>query len=88
MLFLIHENHTVSDLECQYKIFADNTKLYLCYGSQEFSTGEAAVQRDINALVHTSKSWGLEMNVSKCVCLRFCFRALDAQRVGDFSYIG
>ena len=72
----------MSDLECQYKIFADDTELYLCYGSQEFSTGEATVQRDINALIHTSKSRGLEMNVSECVCSR----AVDAQHVGDSPY--
>ena len=86
LLFLIYVNHTISNLECHYKIFADDTKLYLSYSSQEFSTGETAVQRDIDALVHTSKSWGLEMNVSKCVCLRFCSRALDAQHVGDSPY--
>ena len=27
LLFLIYVNHTVSDLECHYKIFADNTQL-------------------------------------------------------------
>ena len=47
LLFLIHVNYIVPVLECRYKIFADDTKLYLCYGSQEFSTAEAAVQRDI-----------------------------------------
>ena len=86
LLFLIYVNHTVSGLMCNYKIFADDTKLYLCYGSQEFSAGEAAVQRDIDVLVDTSRSWGLLMNVSKCVCLRFCSRSLAAQHDGESPY--
>ena len=39
------------------------------------SSGEQVLQDDIDTLVSTSRSWGLIMNVSKCVCIRFCSRS-------------
>ena len=75
ILFLIYVNHVVSNLSCNFKIFADDVKLYLCYSSSNVSSGEQVLQSDIDTLVNTSRSWGLIMNVSKCVCIRFCSRS-------------
>ena len=43
--------------------------------------------RDINILVETSVSWGLNMNASKCVCVRFSPRASGADFEGISPYV-
>ena len=70
VLFLIYVNHVVADLKCNYKLFADDIKLYLC-GVSNRQVYEQVVQRDIDILVSTSESWGLTMNIEKVVCIRF-----------------
>ena len=72
VLFLIYVNHTVSQLKSKYMIFADDIKLYLAHpdgGHGQSSHNQ--LQHDVNTLVETSRSWGLDMNASKCSCLRF-----------------
>ena len=71
ILFLIYVNHTVSNLTSNYKLFADDIKLYLTRVLNNPVHDVATLQQDIDTLVHTSSSWGLEMEASKCVCLRF-----------------
>ena len=71
VLFLIYVNYAVSNLECSYKLFADDIKLYLCRETKNEPLYEQRLQRDIDNLVATSESWGLHMNSSKGVCIRF-----------------
>ena len=71
VLFLVYVNHVVQRLSCNFKIFADDIKLYISNLPLESTTNIVALQQDIDTLSTTSSSWGLEMNVSKCVCLRF-----------------
>ena len=52
-------------------MFADDIKLYLCQETKNEPLYEQRLQRDIDSLVATSESWGLHMNSSKVVCIRF-----------------
>ena len=86
MLFLIYVNHVVDSLVCNYKIFADDIKLYITNKPLDKASGIEQLQRDINTLVETAKSWGLCMNVSKCKCLRFGPRSLGNCDTGRSPY--
>ena len=68
ILFLVYINHIAATLTCQYKIFADDLKIYACINNTGDTT---AFQEDINRLHSTAKSWGLHMNTRKCAALRF-----------------
>ena len=71
VLFLIYVNHVVSNLQSKYKIFADDLKVYLSVKCDDCESLAQSIQTDINILYETSLSWGLEMNVRKCKCIRF-----------------
>ena len=86
VLFLIYVNHAVSQLVCNYKIFADDIKLYISSKPMDTATGIEHLQRDINTLVDTAASWGLSMNVGKCTCLRFGPRSLGNCNIGPSPY--
>ena len=86
-LFLIYVNHVVSGLSCRYKIFADDIKLYLSSMPQTNERGITDLQSDIDLLVNTAASWGLNMNVSKCACLRFGPRTLGPCSEGQSPYL-
>ena len=86
ILFLIYVNHVVQNLSSKYKIFADDIKLYVSSTSRGPSERIAELQQDINMLVRTGESWGLMMNVTKCVCLRFGPRSLGECSRGRSPY--
>ena len=74
LLFLIYVNHIGSKLTSNYKIFADDLKLYACVNPSLSGAcpGTAqSIQADINTLHGTSESWGLTLNREKCAVLRF-----------------
>ena len=67
-------NHIGSKLTSNYKIFADDLKLYACVNPSLSGAcpGTAqSIQADINTLHGTSESWGLTLNREKCAVLRF-----------------
>lgn len=70
LLFLVYINHVASQLSSNFKIFADDLKIYALI-DQSNPDAEALVQTDIATLSHTSESWGLNLNASKCAVLRF-----------------
>ena len=76
LLFLVYVNNIADQLSTNYKIFADDLKLYACVGFR-FSgnapppSSVTEVQRDIDALHSTASSWGLAMNPKKCVVIHF-----------------
>ena len=86
ILFLIYVNHVVNGLTCMYKIFADDIKLYISSSPRDAVTGVEELQLNIDMLVETSKSWGLRMNVDKCVCLRFGPRSVGSCSSGLSPY--
>jgi hypothetical protein len=74
ILFLIYVNHITSGLQCQYKAFADDYKLYFqfpvkCGGSAYH--GVWRLQDSLNRVDFVSRSWNLKLNTDKCVCMRF-----------------
>ena len=71
LLFLIYINHAVNSISCNFKIFADDIKFYLSLPHNNNEVYCEALQSDIDCLVQAGASWGLEMNVNKCVCMRF-----------------
>ena len=71
ILFLVYINQIAANLTCQYKIFADDLKIYTCIDSVDTEAGTMTLQSDINLLHSTAKSWGLHMNSRKCAALRF-----------------
>ena len=84
VLFLIYVNHLSSFLNCKYMLFADDIKLYLSFDVTDLSYGVQMGQDEIDSLVRTSDAWGLKMNVSKCVCIRFS-RRLHSLPFSDIS---
>ena len=73
-LFLVFVNHIAAHLSCQYKIFADDLKIYLKVSSPNSDNHlqhAQTCQNDINILERTAHSWGLRLNRDKCVVLRF-----------------
>ena len=65
LLFLIYINHIGSKLSSDYKIFADDLKIYACVNpslSVAYPGAAPSIQADINALHRTSESWGLTLN--------------------------
>ena len=69
ILFLIYVNHVVSQLNCEFKIFADVIKIYLSFNVDDYNQSLQMGQANIDSLVHTGNSWGLKMNSGKCVCV-------------------
>ena len=75
LLFLIYINSIAANLACNYKIFADDLKLYACihqHPNHDQLPAVPDIQSDIDNLFNTSTSWGLKMNAKKCAVLRFC----------------
>ena len=52
-------------------LFADDIKLYLKFDLSCYDENIGRAQDNINMLARVSGAWGLNMNVAKCVCLRF-----------------
>ena len=86
VLFLLYINHVVSDIKCNFKIFADDVKLYLSFPVGSSGEGIAALQSNIDTLVSTSASWNLFINPEKCVVLRFSPRMSPLQSSGLSPY--
>ena len=86
LLFIIYVNFVVSDINCYYKVFADDVKLYLVLDRENLVQMSPVFQQDIDTLVNTSASWGLNMNGNKCVAMRFCPSSSDIQVSGVSPY--
>ena len=74
ILFLVFINHIASGLTCQYKIFADDLKIYMRINHTTADTYTHDVRRcqtDIDTLQTTASSWGLKLNQDKSVVIRF-----------------
>ena len=74
LLFLVYIDSIASQLNSEYKIFADDLKMYACVKHAPGTTPaltNALVQSDIDTLQATAASWCLKMNPKKCAVLRF-----------------
>ena len=86
LLFLIYVNYVIYDIPCFSKVFADDTKLYLGYSRDVSNPSVASFQQCIDKLVNESISWGLRMNASKCVVMRFCSNSPTITVTGPSPY--
>ena len=92
LLFLVYVNSVASQICSDYKIFADDIKLYACVSHARPSTSSLTpsssysqhVQKDIDTLHSTAASWGLKMNLKKCIALRFPGSGSNQGRSGYF----
>ena len=76
VLFLIFINSIASNLSSSYKIFADDLKIHASFSRHQHSpflpcSTLPQIQADIDVLFATARSWGLQMNRSKCTVIRF-----------------
>ena len=81
LLFLIYINSVAAQLTSQYKIFADDLKIYACIqhllSASDPPSSTLNVQTDIDILRATASSWGLHMNTKKCAVIRFSMARRD-----------
>jgi len=80
ILFLIFVNNIAANLTCQYKIFADDLKMYMRIRHDCVSHHQEDLrlcQEDINTLCHTASSWNLKLNRDKCAVIRFHRKCRD-----------
>ena len=80
ILFLVYINYIAAHLKCQYKIFADDLKIYAYVDDTDNDSSTSTLQSDINHLYKTAKSWGLNLNIKKCATLRFQRRSHTLDR--------
>ena len=74
ILFLVYVNYITKNVRSQWKAFADDYKVYVCYPRGEHSNSgdeRQALQRDIDSISNVSKSWNLSLNPLKCYAMRF-----------------
>ena len=71
-LFLIHVNYATSNVQSIFKVFAQDTKKFLCFRVGPGQNASDALQADV--MVATSVSWGCKLNIEKCYITRFCSR--------------
>ena len=87
LLFFIFVNYITAGLTCSFMVFADDLKLYL---SLPRSTSETLpvqmLQSNIDYLVKTSSSWGLQVNHSKCAVMRFSHKICRSPHEGISPY--
>ena len=74
ILFLIYVNCIAASLECHWKTFADDFKIYLSFPMDSCISvfqGMVQLQRGSDMVCSVAKSWNLCLNVNKCVAMRF-----------------
>ena len=73
LLFLIFINYICSRIQCNYKMFADDLKLYFHSSAPSPGSSQSLpnMQDSINLLSAVASSWGLRFSTDKCVHFRF-----------------
>ena len=66
ILFLLHINDLLNNIDSNVRLFADDTAVYLAVQGQEDSV---ILQNDLNKLQQWEKAWDMEFNPSKCQVL-------------------
>ena len=87
LLFLIYVNHIVNGLSCDFKIFADDLKIYFSYMRDDIDYLPIhLLQNNIDHLVSVCSSWGLRMNYNKCAVMRFSPKSSPLPYTGRSPY--
>ena len=73
LLLIIYVNHLPSYLRNKVQFFADDLKLYASFPANAANSfaSTSLFQMDINAVASVSRSWGLILNIDKCVHIHF-----------------
>ena len=88
LLFLLYVNHVTAEVSNNFKLFADDLKLYIQINHTtvcEAMVDLTVAQSNIDLIVSTAESWGLQMNVNKCAVLRIQRRSYNWNLVGIHS---
>lgn len=89
LLFLLYINFLNNDVHCPTRIFADDLKLCvqaLLSNNETIRDRVETCQRDINTVYQVAKSWGLQMNYTKCAVLHFCQKVIDFSGLEDVAH--
>ena len=89
LLFLIYINFLPEYIQAKCKFFADDLKIYMKIRSDlTYNTARdlSSFQGDIDKVQLVSSLWGLNLNPSKCVVLRFGRGSKDFSDVGVLSH--
>ena len=74
IMFLIYVNYITREINSDWKAFADDFKLCVCYprGCTRIDNHPVhSLQRDLDSICRVSKSWNLRLNPRKCYAMRF-----------------
>ena len=70
LLFHVYVNHVVSFLNSGFRVFTDDSKLYLSFNGPH-DHARSPLLEDIDLLSSTNSLWGLRTNAIKCSVMRF-----------------
>ena len=88
LLFLIYINFVPNNVHSKVMIFADDLKIFLNVRKSPLTStliNLNSSQCDINEVVSTAQSWGLTLNSSKSVAIRFQRGNIDWNLLGPYS---
>ena len=61
-LFLIYIHDIVDDLDCNIKLFADDTSLYVIVDEQNFIQAADLLSTDLSHIHNWSQNWAIKFN--------------------------
>jgi hypothetical protein len=64
-LFLIYINDIVDDLDCNIKLFADDTSLYVIVDEQNYIQAADMLSTDLSHIHNWSQNWAIKFNLNK-----------------------
>ena len=73
-LFLIYINDIVDDLDCNIKLFADDTSLYVIVDEQTYIQAAYMLSRDLSHIHNWSQNWAIKFNPNKTESVLFTRR--------------
>ena len=82
VLFLFYVNFLMMDVDCSWKAFADDFKIYTYLSSNDSTPGSSSLQRDLDRIYLTGCALDLRLNPQKCVVMRFGNRT----RIPTYQY--
>ena len=88
ILFLIYVNFVAGGVGSFWVAFADDFKVGLCFERDGVLSGSADLQRDLDEIVQRSSSWNLNLNIGKCVAMRFARRRNQVTNSNMYSING
>ena len=76
-LFLIYINDIVDDLDCNIKLFADDTSLYVMVDEQNYIQAADMLSTDLSHIHNWSQNWAIKFNPNKTESILFTRRNIN-----------